>query len=275
MIQRTLLALSIVVTATCLTACQRTQALGATPSSTKGIAPINDIQVYYEIHGDGPPLILLHGGLGNAGYWDKQIPVLSKKYKVIAMDSRGHGRSTFSEKPIGYALMASDVVALMDYLSIKKAHILGWSDGGIIGLDLALNHPDRLKKVIVYGANYNLSGVRPDIGESKKFNDYIEKAAKDYQTLSPDPSRWDAFMENIGQMWASEPNLTAEQLGSITVPMLILDGDNDELIYTEHSTEMAGLIPTAELTLVPGAGHFAAWEKPDEFNKIVLKFLAE
>jgi pimeloyl-ACP methyl ester carboxylesterase len=273
MIQRTLLALSIVVTATCLTACQRTPAPVATPSN--GMVPINDIQIYYEIHGDGPPLILLHGGLGNAGYWEKQIPALSKKYKVIAMDSRGHGRSTFSEQPIGFALMASDVVALMDYLSIKKAHILGWSDGGIIGLDLALHHPDRLKKVIVYGANYNPSGVRPDIGESKKFNDYIEKAAKDYQTLSPDPTRWDAFMENIGQMWASEPNFTAEQLGGITVPMLILDGDNDELIYTEHTKEMARLIPTAELALVPGAGHFAAWENPEEFNKIVLKFLAE
>lgn len=272
---RTLLALSVVATATCLTACKKTAAPVATLAPTIGLVPINDIQLYYEIHGDGTPLILLHGGLGNADYWENQIPVLSKQYQVIAVDSRGHGRSTFSEQRISFALMASDVVALMDYLSIEKTHILGWSDGGIIGLDLAINHPDRLNKVIVYGANYGPSGVRTDIGESKKFNDYIEKATEDYQTLSPDPTRWDTFMENIGQMWASEPNLTAEQLGSITVPILILDGDNDEVIYTEHTKEMASLIPTAELTLVPGTGHFAPWEKPEEFNTIVLTFLAD
>jgi len=272
---RTLLALSIVATSTCLTACQSTAAPVATLAPTKGPVPINDIRLYYEIHGDGTPLILLHGGLGNADYWEKQIPDLSRQYKVIAVDSRGHGRSTFSEQRISFALMASDVVALMDYLSIEKAHILGWSDGGVIGLDLAINHPDRLNKVVAYGANYNPSGVRSDVGESEKINDYIEKATKDYQTLSPDPTRWDAFLENIGQMWASEPDFTAEQLGSITVPILILDGDNDEFVNTEHTKDMAGLIPTAKLTLIADTGHFAVFEKPEEFNKIVLKFLAE
>jgi len=270
-------ALYVFLSVVLLAACQPVVTLTPIPPAepVTGKAPVNDIQMYYEIHGEGQPLILLHGGLGNAGYWENQIPVFAEKYKVIAVDSRGHGRSTFSEQPISYALMASDVVALMDYLGIKKAHILGWSDGGIIGLYLAINHPDRLNKVIAYGANYNPSGVRTDIGESEKFNNYIKKAAKDYQTLSPDPTRWDAFLENIGQMWASEPNFTAEQLGSITVPMLILDGDNDEAIYTEHTKEMAGLIPTAKLTLIPGTGHFAMWEKPEEFNKIVLDYLAE
>ncbi|NOZ27787.1 MAG: alpha/beta fold hydrolase [Chloroflexi bacterium] len=274
---RAFLVLSVLIMVVSLTACQVAPLPTATPTqtTTTGMAPVNDIQMYYEIHGDGPPLILLHGGLGNADYWENQIPVLSKQYKVIAVDSRGHGRSTVSEQPISYALMASDVLALMDYLGIEKAHILGWSDGGIIGLYLAIHHPDRLNKVIAYGANYNLSGVRADVGENEKFNNYIEKAAKDYQRLSPDPTRWDAFLENISQMWASEPNFTPEQLGSITVPMLILDGDNDEAIYTEHTKEMAALIPTAELVLIPGTGHFAMWEKPEEFNKIVLDFLAD
>ena len=240
-----------------------------------GMAPVNDIQMDYEIHGDGTPLILLHGGLGSTVNWGNQIPVLSRQYKVIAVDSRGHGRSTFTEQRISYTLMASDVVALMDYLGIEKAHILGWSDSGIIGLDLAINHPDRLNKVIAFGANYSPSGVRADIGESEKINDFMEKAAKDYQTLSPDPARWDPFLGNISQMWASEPNFTAEQLGSITVPVLILDGDNDEAIYTEHTRGMAGLIPTAKLTLIPGTGHFAMWEKPDEINAVILEFFAQ
>jgi len=270
-----LLAVPVFVMAATLAACQIAAAPAGTPTPTIGMAPVNDIQMYYEIHGDGTPLILLHGGLGYADYWEKQIPVLSKHYKLIAVDSRGHGRSTYSAKPIKYSLMASDVIALMDYLAIKKAHVLGWSDGGIIGLDLAVHYPDRLIRVIAFGANYNPSGLRADIDKSEKFNKYIEQASKDYQNLSPNPKQWDAFLANISNMWATEPNFTAGELGSITVPILILDGDSDEVIYTEHTTGMANLIPTATLTLIPGTGHFAFWEKPEEFNRIVLEFLAQ
>jgi len=271
---RTLLLLFTFTAAFLLGACRPAAAPIATAKPATGLAQVNDIRMYYEIHGDGPPLILLHGGLGSAGSWENQIPDLSKQYKVIAVDSRGHGRSTFSEQQIGYALMASDVLALMDYLGVKKAHILGWSDGAIIGLNLAIKHPDRLNKLIAYGANYNPSGLRADVGENKKIKEYLEKAAKNYQTLSPDPAQWDAFQKNIGQMWESEPNFTAEQLRGITVPTLILDGDNDEAISTEHTKELAGLIPRAELILIAGTGHFAPSEKREEFNRIALEFLA-
>ncbi len=277
---RTLTISSVFILALMLAACQPAPSPTATTSTAtarpaKGLAPVNDIQMYYEIHGNGTPLILLHGGLGNTDSWENQIPILSRQYKVIAVDSRGHGRSTFSEQQIGYALMASDVIALMDKLGIEKAHILGWSDGGIIGLDLAIKHPERLNKVIAYGANYNPSGMRTDIGENKKFKDYLEKAAKDYQALAPNPTRWEAFQKNIGHMWESEPNFTAEQLRRITVPTLILDGDNDEAIYTEHTKDLANLIPRAELILIAGTGHFAPLEKREEFNRIVLEFLAK
>lgn len=257
----------------CLLLLQSSMLIAAEPVTGK--APVNDIQMYYEIYGEGEPLILLHGGLGNTGYWEKQVPVFSEKYKLIVIDSRGHGRSTCTEQPIGYSLMASDVMALMDYLGIEKASILGWSDGGIIGLEMAINHPERLHKLIAYGANYTTSGVRADIGEDETFNTYIAKACEDYPKLSPDPSQWDAFLENIDHMWASEPNFTPEQLNKINIPILVLDGDDDEAIYTEHTKKMAGLIPTAKLLLIPGTGHFAMWEKPEEFNQIVLDYLSE
>jgi pimeloyl-ACP methyl ester carboxylesterase len=263
----------VLVAGAFLAACQSKPVAKDVPN-TSGRASVNDIRMYYEIHGDGVPLILLHGGLGSTASWKNQIPVLSRDYQVIAVDSRGHGRSTLTEQRISYTLMTSDVVALMDYLDIEKAHILGWSDGGIIGLELAINHPERLNKVIAFGANYNPAGVRADVGENQKISDYIENAAEDYRTLSPDPKRWDEFLENIGQMWASEPNITAEQLGTITVPVLILDGDNDEFVYTEHTRDMARLIPTATLTLIPGAGHFAFGERPEETNEVILEFLA-
>jgi pimeloyl-ACP methyl ester carboxylesterase len=257
-----------------LLACQPAQVPQPTPAPPTGIVPVNDIQMYYEIHGDGTPLILLHGGLGNTGDWKNQFPAFSGQYKVITLDSRGCGRSTFSKQPLSYSLMASDVIALMDYLGIKQAHILGWSDGGIIALDLAINHPDRLIKVIAYGANYNLSGARTSLGESDKFGSRMSQASQDYQKLSLNPEKWDALVSDTFKMWSSEPNYTAEQLGSITVPILILDGDNDGAVYTEHTKEMARLIPGAKLTLIPGTGHFALWEKSEEFNKIILEFLA-
>ncbi len=249
--------------------------LGAVPVPDEtGLAPVNDIQMYYAIYGEGDPLILLHGGLGNADYFANQIPAFAESYRVIAVDSRGHGRSTVTETPIGYSLMASDVLALMDYLKIESAHLVGWSDGGIIGLDIAINHPDRLKKLVAYGANYDPSGVRADIGESEIFNAYIEQALADYAELSPAPENVDAFLANIGNMWATEPTFTEDVLGDITVPTLILDGKEEEAIVIAHVVKMAELIPGAELTLMPGVGHFAMFATPEMFNSIVLNFLS-
>jgi pimeloyl-ACP methyl ester carboxylesterase len=248
--------------------------LAALPTPVEsGMAPVNDIEMYYAIYGDGEPIILLHGGLGNADYFANQIAVFAETYRVIAVDSRGHGRSTVTETPIGYSLMASDVLALMDYLEIEAAHLVGWSDGGIIGLDIAIHHPERLLKLVAYGANYNTSGVRADVGESELFNAYVERALADYAALSPAPENVDGFLENISNMWATEPDFSAEQLGGITTPTLILDGWQEEAIYPEHAFEMASLIPTAELQLMPGVGHFAMFHTPEMFNSIVLNFL--
>ncbi len=242
---------------------------------SSGMAAVNDIEMYYATYGDpaNPALLLLHGGLGNADYFVNQIPAFSENYYVIAADSRGHGRSTMSEQQIGYTLMASDVLALLDYLEIEAVNLVGWSDGGIIGLDIAMNHPDRLIKLVAYGANYTPAGVRTDVGESERFNQYIEMAAGDYVKLSPTPDGFDAFLGNIGNMWATEPNFTPEQLGSITTPTLILDGMLEEAIYVEHALEMAKLIPTADLLLMSDIGHFAMWDKTEEFNHIVLDYL--
>jgi len=242
-----------------------------------GMAPVNDIEMYYATYGDpaNAPLLLLHGGLGNADYFVNQIPAFSEDYYVIAADSRGHGRSTMSEQQIGYSLMASDVLALLDYLEIDATNLVGWSDGGIIGLDIAINHPERLIKLVAYGANYNPSGVLSTVGESERFNAYIEMAAGDYAHLSPTPDGFDAFITNISNMWATEPNYSEEQMRGITVPTLILDGLQEEAIDPAHDLEMALLIPGADLVLMGDIGHFAMWDKTEAFNKIVLDYLAE
>ena len=234
--------------------------------------------MYYAIYGDdnGEPLLLLHGGLGNADYFANQIPAfVAAGYRVITPDSRGHGRSSVTDTPIGYDLMSSDVLALLDTLKINSASLVGWSDGGIIGLDIAIHHPERLRKLIAYGANYIPSGVKTDIGDSAVFNAYIAQAEQDYQRLSPTPDRFDAFLANIGNMWATEPNFSEDQMRSISTPTLFIDGWQEEAIYPQHDFDMSQLVPNSELILMPGIGHFAMFLKPDLFNSLVLNFLSQ
>ena len=128
-------------------------------STRSGYAPINGIQIWYAAYGHGQPVILLHGGLGNSNYWGNQVPILAQHYRVIVMDSRGHGRSTRDNRSYSYDLMASDVLSLMDFLKIKKVAIIGWSDGAIVGLYIAIYHPERLTKLFAYAANSDPTGV--------------------------------------------------------------------------------------------------------------------
>jgi len=244
------------------------------PKATKsGYAPVNGIKMYYATYGDGQPVILLHGGLGNADYWGNQVPELAKHFRVIVADSRGHGRSTRTPEAFSYDLMASDVLALMDYLKIKKADIVGWSDGGIIGLDIAIHHPERLNRLYAFGANYNTSALRAGLEQNATFNKYIEKAGKDYQRLSKTPGQYDAFLGAISKMWSTQPDFSKKQLQSITAPTLIADGQYDEAIKRSHTEEMAELIPDAQLLILPGVSHFAMWQNPEEFNCTLINFL--
>lgn len=217
-------------------------------------------------------MILLHGGLANANYWGDLVPVLAKIYHVIVMDSRGHGRSTRDTKPFSYDLMASDVIALMDFLKIPKAAIIGWSDGAIIGLDIAIHRPDRLTKLFAFAANSDPSGVR-DVNQSPVFRAFIARAAKEYEALSPTPDEYQRFLEEITKMWATQPDFTAQQLESIRVPVWIVDGDHDEAITRENTEFMAKTIPGAKLLIQPGVSHFSFLQDPEQFNRDVLEFL--
>jgi pimeloyl-ACP methyl ester carboxylesterase len=238
-----------------------------------GYAKVNGAEIYYAIYGSGEPLILLHGGLGNTDYWGGQIAAFSAKYKVINIASRGHGRSTRDDQAYGYHLMASDVLAVMDILSIKKASIVGWSDGGNIGLYIAINNPDRLVKLFAFAANFNPSGVKPTVETDAVFGAYVDRAAADYSRLSKMPKQFDEFVAQISEMWAKQPNFTPEQLKSIQVPIAIADGEYDEAIELEHTKQMASLIPGSTLILLPNLSHFAMWQDAEAFNATVLKYL--
>jgi pimeloyl-ACP methyl ester carboxylesterase len=238
-----------------------------------GMAPVNDIQMYYAVYGDGPPVLLIHGGLGHADNWGHQIAALAKNHKVIVADSRGHGRSTRSSQPFSYALMADDYRALLDFLKIDKVALVGWSDGGIIGLDIAIRHPERLSRLFAFAANFTTAGTM-DVAKNPTFNAYLVRARDDYARLSPTPGEIDAFVRQISRMWTSEPKYSKDQLRAITVPTTIFVGEHDEGIKPEHTREMAELIPGARLVIMKDASHFAMWQKPGEFNATVQQFLA-
>jgi pimeloyl-ACP methyl ester carboxylesterase len=161
----------------------------------------------------------------------------------------------------------------MDHLSIDKASIVGWSDGAIIGLELAMHHPERLDKVVAYGANFDPSGVRLDVGQNATFTALIARDAEEYQQLSPHPDRWEEFLTNISTMWATEPNYTEDQLRAIITPFLILDGAKEEYVDLNQTKLMACLIPGAKLVIMPDTGHLALFEQPEEFSRIVVDFL--
>jgi len=246
----------------------------AMPAATEtGYAKVNGIDMYYATYGAGDPVLLIHGGLGHADIWASQVAELSKTHKVIVADSRGHGRSTRDAQPFGYDLMASDYLALIDYLKIDKTALVGWSDGGIIGIDIALTHPERLTKVYAQAANVITDGVDPGVETNKTFGAYIERMGKDYAKMSKTPGEYDAFLEQISQMWASQPNWTKEQLATITTPIAVVSGDHDEAIKREHTDYMASVIPGAKLIILPNASHFAMLQAPDEYTKSVTDFI--
>ena len=204
-----------------------------------GFAPVNGIAMFYAIYGSGPPILLIHGGLSNADVWSAEIPGLAAHHEVIVADSRGHGRSTMTGARLTYDLMASDYLALLDYLGIPKVAVVGWSDGGVIGLDLAIHHPDRLTALFAQAANASPDGLTWTPTAADALHSPGGRDQAEYERLSPTPDHFMAFRKEVFEMWATEPHFTREQLASIKVRTAIVIGDHDQMVRRGH-TEYPG-----------------------------------
>jgi len=249
---------------------------GAEPlpdSGAEGRVSNDGAQIWYASYGAGPVVILLHGGLGNAGNWGYQVSALvDAGYRVIAIDSRGHGRSTRDDRPFGYVLMSNDVLAVMDHLEIGKAAVIGWSDGACTALILADRHPERVSVVFFFACNMDATGTL-EFRPTPVIDRCFSRHRKDYQALSATPDGFDAFVADVGKMMQSEPNYTVAQLQAIKVPVTVAIGDSDEFIRREHMEYLAKTIPDAEFLLIPGVSHFAPLQRSTLFNEKVLGFL--
>ena len=216
---------------------------------------VNGLSMYYEVHGAGPPLLLLHGGWGSIP--EKWLPFFTPHFRVIAPEQMGHGRTADRvDRPFHYHDMAEDTVELMRRLGIESAVVVGYSDGGIIGLDMAIHHPERVTKLALSGANARFDGCTTEYQNwVHSFDPGSQPVSDDYLRLSPDGAKhWPVFLGRLKGMWASEPSFTDEGLQRIEAPTLLIIGDRD-IVTPEHAVEMFKTIPGAQLCVVPNAGH--------------------
>jgi len=248
--------------------------LPAMPRSTStGYVNHAGARLYYATYGRGDPVVFLHGGLANSDYWAHQIASVARSHRVIVMDSRGHGRSSRDARPYTYQLMASDVIAVMDHLKLPRSAVVGWSDGAIIGLVMAMHYPMRTSRVFAFAANMDPSGVNLDATSKPPFSQFIRQAARDYRRLSPTPMNYDAFVQAVTRMWEHEPNYKAADLARIAIPVVIADGDRDAEIKAEHTSYLSRSIPHARLLWFKGGTHFTMMHQPRKFNAEIISFL--
>ena len=249
-------------------------ALPLPPTDGQGTVAHDGAQIWYATFGDGPPVILLHGGLGHSGNWGYQIPALvSSGYRAIVIDSRGHGRSTRDERPYSYELMAADVAVVMDALNVERAALVGWSDGACTALILADQTPERVTGVFFFACNMDPSGAKADIEFGPLLQRCIARHMADYRQLSATPDQFDEFAEAVGLMQSTQPNYSAEELAHMRVPVTIVHSEHDEFIKRDHAEYLARSIPNAKLVILKDVSHFAPLQRPDYFNAALLDFL--
>jgi len=239
----------------------------------EGVVEHEGARIWYAVYGQGVPVILLHGGLGHSGNFAYQVPALVEAgYRVVVIDSRGHGHSTRDERPYSYGLMGRDVLAVMDALGIAKAPIAGWSDGACIGLALAKEHAEWIAGVLFFACNVDDGGTKP-FEFTPILGRCINRHKADYAALSATPGQFDAFSEAVGLMQRTQPDYSADDLADIDVPVTVVQSEHDEFIKPEHAAYLARALPQGRLVELGGVSHFAPLQRPALFNQTILAFL--
>ncbi|GEN75381.1 alpha/beta fold hydrolase [Chryseobacterium hagamense] len=253
--------IGLIILCICTPGFAQTHSFGKNPAAGK-VLHLKDADIYYEVYGKGQPLFLLHGNGGSIDAFSKEIPGLSKHFMIVAMDTRGQGKSTdTSTEPLTYRKFADDVKLLSDKLKLKKINILGWSDGGNTALEFAIRYPDRTNRIITSGANVFPAGVGENEVESMK-----KEAAEKRAQQKPESEI------RLLQLMIDEPKITKQQLNHIKAEVLVVAGEND-LILRSHTEYIAKEIPGAKLKIYKGASHGVPIERAEELSKDVIEFI--
>ncbi|MEV7493014.1 alpha/beta fold hydrolase [Streptomyces anulatus] len=242
-------------------------------------ADLPGVRTWYETEGTGDPLVLLHGGFCTNDTWGAQRADLASTYRVYLPERRAHGHTADVAGPLTYQDMADDTVAFLEEVVGGPAHLVGWSDGGVVALIVAGDRPDLVRKAVAIGAN---SRPGPECFVEPSMLDAMTPSGPDlaffrelYEPVSPDGAgHWPVVAEKVIDMWRTQPTLTAEDLARVEAPTLVMAGD-DDLMTLEHTTALYRAIPDAELAVVPGASHLVPLEKPALVNRLILDHLAQ
>ena len=238
---------------------------------------IGGLSTWYDEAGSGDPLVLLHGGLCTNETWGAQLPEFAKRLRVLAPERRGHGHTPDVEGPFSYEAMATDTIGFLEAVVEGPAHVVGWSDGGIIGLMVAMRRPDLVRKLVPISANFDTAGVPEEIhaqlASMPPDGEALASLRSMYEAATPDgPEHWPVVVAKFIEMESREPHIAPSELEGIAAPTLVLSGD-DDIVSLGHTIELFGSIPNAELAIVPGTSHFLMMEKPDLVNRLILDFL--
>lgn len=233
---------------------------------------LNGAQIYYEEYGEGEPLLLIHGNSGNINSMGNQIDFFKTKYRVIIADSRGQGKSELKTDSLTYKQIAKDWEGLVNHLKLDSLNIIGWSDGGIVGLKMAISNESKIKKLVAMGAN-----LRPDTLAVKPYavNHVSEEKERFISNIKKQDTRanWDLWKQVYGLM-VDQPNIPIRDLSKIKAKVLVIAGDED-VINNRHTVDIYENISNAQLCIMPGETHWAPASNPELFNEIVAKFLSE
>jgi pimeloyl-ACP methyl ester carboxylesterase len=226
----------------------------------------NGLDIYYEEHGQGKPLLLIHGGILTGDSWQPYLAGMAEHYRVIVPDSRGHGRTANPTGSMSFRLLADDMVALVQALGLQKPLIYGYSDGGQVALEIGMRYPDLAQALVVGGAHLELTEgsrqwVRSILGDKESPEVDFEKFERDDPAFAAmlqrlhGPDNWKALLKQIKPMWNAHLNYTPDDFARIAAPTLVLLGDRDDFVPVEDAVETYRLLPNAELAVVPGADH--------------------
>lgn len=236
-------------------------------------ADVNGLKMYYEVHGTGKPLVLLHGAFGRATVY----PQLAKNRRVIAVELQGHGHTADIDRPLTFEHLADDVAALLRHLKIDRADVFGYSLGGTVALALAIRHPDRVGRVAISGSHFGPIEQAYEPASFEQFKsipaDFAPPMLKDaYDKVAPDPAQWSAVVAKIKKLGLEFKGFAKDDLKPIKAPVLITQGDRDGT-RPEHAVELFRLLPNARLAIFPGGDHFLLWTSPDTVLAPVAAFL--
>lgn len=240
-----------------------------TDAANSGYAPVNGLQMYYEMHSEGEPLVLIHGAYGTIDMWGPILTTLAETHQVIAVELQGHGHTADIDRPIRYETMADDVAALMEHLGIAQADIVGFSMGSGVALQLALRHPERVRKLVPISVSYSTEGVYPEIWAGIEqitpevfAGSPMEEA---YQRNAPDPDHWPVFIEKLLDLERQTYAWSEDDIADIAAPTLFIFGDSD-IVKLDHAVTLFTLLgggvpgdvtglPNSQLAIIPGTTH--------------------